>query len=131
MKLERIHLPPTDKTPEVILDPEGLIKAKGRGLIMNRTNLTQEITDWLEEYVNNPAEVTYVIIAFEYLNSFSTTMIVSFIKSVARIISKDKKLIMRWYYEEDDIDILERGEYVLSAVNLPIDFIMTDNISGI
>jgi hypothetical protein len=131
MKLERIYIPPTDKTPEVTLDPEGLIKTKGRGLILNKTKISHEITDWLEEYTNNPAEITYVIIAFEYLNSFSTTMIVSFIKSVARIISKDKKLIVRWYYEEDDIDILERGEYVLSAVNIPIDFIMTDNISGI
>jgi hypothetical protein len=37
-------------------------------------------------------------------------------------------LVIHWYYEENDFDISERGEYVLSAINYPIEFIIIDNI---
>ena len=42
-----------------------------------------------------------------------------------------KKFVIKWYYEEDDDDILERGEYIASAINIPIEFIPVNDISAI
>jgi len=39
--------------------------------------------------------------------------------------------VVQWYYEEDDEDILERGEYISSTLNIPITFIKTNHIAGL
>ena len=36
----------------------------------------------------------------------------------------DKKYIINWYYEEGDEDILEKGEYISSVLNIPFNYIM-------
>jgi hypothetical protein len=126
MVLDEVHILPTDRTPEIILNPEGIIKIKGRGLAVNKTEIPKQIINWLNTYINNPAEVTYVIIAYEYLNSFSTTVLVSILKRIIQVTLRSKKYVIQWYYEYDDIDILERGEYISSILNIPVEFIMTD-----
>jgi len=55
---------------------------------------------------------TIVIIAFEYLNRFSTTILVSILRKLSQVILQSEKPVIQWYYEEDDEDIVERGEYV-------------------
>ncbi len=85
--------------------------------------------NWVDEYLSNPAEITYVIIAFEYLNSFSTTILVSILRKLSQVILQSKKLVIQWYYDEDDEDILERGEYISSTFDIPIKFILTNNIA--
>jgi hypothetical protein len=86
--------------------------------------------NWIDEYLSNPAEITYVNIAFEYLNSFSTTILVSILRKLSQVILQSKKLVIQWYYEEDDEDILERGEYISSTFDIPIKFIIINNIAS-
>jgi hypothetical protein len=130
MKQGEIHILPTNNTPEFIFNPDGIIKIKGRGLFGNKTEVSDQILVWIDSYIENPAETTYVIIAFEYLNSFSTALLVSILKKFSQVLLKSKKLVIRWFYEEDDEDILERGEYISSSFDIPIEFIMTNNASG-
>jgi len=120
-----IHILPTDNTPEFLFSPDGILKIRGRGLYGNKTNEIEQIMNWIDEYLLNPAETTYVTIAFEYLNSFSTTVLVTILRKLSKVILKSDKLIIQWYYEEDDEDILERGEFISSTFNLPIEFIPT------
>jgi hypothetical protein len=127
--MDEIHILPTDKTPEVILNPEGIIMIKGRGLTVNKTEVSRQILNWIDGYFKDLAEITYVIIEFEYLNSFSTTTLVSILRKLSEITRQSKKLIIRWYYDQDDEDILERGEYIASTINFPIEFIMKNKIN--
>lgn len=124
-----LHILPTDNTPEFLFSPDGMIKIRGRGLFQNKTETIEQIMNWIDEYLSNPAEITYVIIAFEYLNSYSTTILVSILRKLSQVILHSEKLVIQWYYEEDDEDIRERGEYVSSAFNIPITFILTTHIS--
>ena len=125
-----IHILPTDNTPEFLCSSEGTIKIRGRGLFGNKTEVNDQIMNWIDKYLSNPAEITYVIIAFEYLNSFSTKILVSILRKLQQVILQSEKLVIQWYYEEDDQDILERGEYISLTFNIPIEFILTDNIAG-
>jgi SiaC family regulatory phosphoprotein len=124
-----IHILPTDNTPEFLFSADGMLKIRGRGLYGNKTKETEQVENWIDEYLLNPAETTYVTIAFEYLNSFSTTVLVTILRKLSQVILKSGKLVIQWYYEEDDEDILERGEYISSTFNLPIEFIPTHYIS--
>jgi hypothetical protein len=128
MQISKLHILPTDNTPEIILDPEGIIKIKGRGMVLNNIGVSGQIMDWLDAYIGNPAEITYVSIAFEYLDSYCTTKLVLILKKISQVDLQNKKYLITWYHEEDDEDILERGEYISATLNIPIDFVMTYDI---
>jgi len=130
MGISKLHILPTDNTPEVLLNPEGFIKIKGRGMVANKTSVPEEIINWLDAYLINPAETTDVIIAFEYLNSYSTTILATTLKKISQVTQQNKKFVIHWYYEEEDYDILERGEYISETYDIPIEFIMIDDITG-
>ena len=129
MVTDELHILPTNKTPEFIFSPEGIIKIRGRGLYGSQTEVPEQITNWIDAYLRNPAETTDVIIAFEYLNSFSTTILVSILKKLLQVTMQNRKLVIQWYYEEGDEDILERGEYISSTFDIPITFIMTNGFA--
>ena len=128
MITDEIHILPTNKTPEVLLNSEGIIKIKGRAIDESRTGVPEQIMNWIDAYLLNPAESTEVIIALEFLNSFNSIVLTSTLKKISQVIQQGKKLVIHWYYEEDDVDIFERGEYISSIINVPIEFIPTDNI---
>lgn len=130
MQSTKLHILPTDNTPGIILDPEGIIKIKGRGMALNNIEDSGQIMSWLEDYVSDPAEITYVSIAFEYLNSFCATRLVSILRKISQVVLHRGKYIIHWYYEEEDDDILERGEYISDALNMPISIIMTYDIKN-
>jgi hypothetical protein len=85
MCLEVIHILPTETTPEIILDPEGFIKIKGRALGLNKKEVPDLIKSWIETYRNCPVEITEVVIALEYLNSFTTKILLSALQEIMQI----------------------------------------------
>lgn len=127
--MEKVHILPTNKTPEILLNPSGLIKFKGRAIDESRTGASDQVLIWIDEYVASPAESTEVIVALEFLNSFNTIIITAILKKIAQLIQLRKKLVVRWYYEEDDVDIYDRGAYIATVIDVPIEFIATENIS--
>ena len=85
---------PTEGTPKVVLDPEGVITIKGRSLNINTEDIYQQIDSWLDIYVHNPAETTYVEICFEYFNSVNSIIFYSILKKKSSI----NLLIQQWKY---------------------------------
>ena len=128
MITDEVHILPTKKTPEVILNPEGFIKIKGRAIDESRAGVPEQIVKWIDAYLLDPAESTEVIIALEFLNSFNTIILTANLKKISLVIQQGKKLVVRWYYDEDDLDLFERGECIAATLNIPIEFIMTDNL---
>lgn len=116
---------PTDKSPEVFLSSDGIIIIKGRVFVLGSSEIPLKTTEWIDLYVNDPCELTCVILAFEYINSFTTIILIRLLKKLVQVISHNKKLVVKWYYEDGDNDILERGEHISAAVNIPFEFIMT------
>jgi len=126
--MDKVHIIPTNKTPEYLLDPAGIIKVKGRAIDESRTGTPEQVMKWIDSYILNPPESTEVIIALEFLNSFNTIVLTSILKKITQLIQQDKKLRIQWYYEEDDVDIFDRGEHIASIINVPIEFIVSKNI---
>jgi len=107
LALNQKHIESTNTSPEVFLIPEGNIKIKGRGLTVNRTKVPDQIMEWIEQYLLDPADTTCIDICFEYLNSYSSTILASIIKKIRSVEIMNKKLIINWYYEDDDDDVYE------------------------
>jgi len=49
------------------------------------------------------------------------------LRKIETINKKNKKYTINWYYEEGDEDILEKGEKISIALNIPFNFIMIDD----
>jgi len=128
MKIEELHFLSKDGSPEIRLNPKGFIRIDGRGIIGHNYETSEQILNWIHEYVVNPAELTVVIVALEYINSLSTIILVSILKEISKVVKYNKHYFVHWCYEEEDEDILERGEYISTTLNIPIDFIRTKDV---
>ena len=127
MLLTRENIAPTKNTPEVVLNPDGFIKIIGRSMNANVIEFSKQIEDWIDSYICNPADLTCVDFYMEYLNTNSLIFYISLLKKIETVRLKNKKFMVNWYYDEGDEDILEKGEYISSVVEVPFNFIMIPN----
>ncbi len=121
--MDRLEFQPTSKTPYVLLDPAGKIKFKGRSIPEDVSLFYDGLLAWLQSYVDEPAVFSEVDIEMEYLNSGTSKYMLRILKVIKDIDDKGFDLKINWIYEEGDDDILERGEYYASILELKINFI--------
>jgi hypothetical protein len=121
--MEELRIAPTRNTPEVILQPEGIIKIRGRSIHENSAGFYIPVEEWILGYINNPAGVTIVDMSLEYFNSASAKIFISLLQKITYVTLKHKKFVINWYYEEGDEDILERGEHFASILNVNINLV--------
>jgi hypothetical protein len=114
----------TKSTPEISLNPEGIIKITGRSTKGNLEGFSAQIENWIDEYISNPAEITCVDIYLEYFDRINLIFYFSLLRKIESVKLKNKKYIINWYYEEGDEDILEKGENISSLLDIPFNFIM-------
>jgi hypothetical protein len=118
------NIAPTDSTPGVLLDPGGTIIIKGRSMNKNATEFYKQIESWIDIYVHNPADITCVDIYLEYFNGVNSIIFNSLLKKISKVRLKNKELVINWYYEEDDDDILAQGENISSVLDIPINLVL-------
>jgi hypothetical protein len=108
------------KTPTIRFDANtGLIEIKGRSIPENSIEFYKPMVDWLEQYSANPAPRTVVNIHLEYFNTSSSKCILDVFKKLEAIHKAKNDVIVNWYYEEDDEDMLEAGEDYESIIRIP------------
>ena len=112
----------TEDTPFINLDENGRILFEGRSLPENVTLFYKPVFEWIDDYVNNPANNTYVRIFLNYYNSSSFKCISDILYKLKKIYTKEN-LKVEWVYEEDDQSIFETGEELKSELNIPFDLI--------
>jgi hypothetical protein len=122
--MEVLKFAPTRNTPEIVLNPDGRIQISGRSIHENAAAFFAPVEEWISSYVNSPANITNVDMALEYFNSASAKIIISLLQKITHVNLQHKKFIINWYYEDGDEDILERGEYIASILDVPVNFIM-------
>lgn len=116
---------PTKNTPQVILDLKGTVKLTGRLIPENAEDFFKPIEEWINEYFKNPAEITSVEICIEYINSAGTKYLLDIIHKITHIHLKKnrKKFVINWYYKDEDEDILEKGRFFSSDLDIHFNFI--------
>lgn len=115
----------TKKTPEVRFSATGRLKISGRSIPEDPSQFYDQLFEWVSFYCKGPEDVTTFDIQLEYLNSGSSKAILNMLRSLVDASKNGKKLSVNWYYEEGDDDIMERGEYFESILNVKFNFIET------
>ena len=119
--LKVLEIQGTNKTPYIKFDPQaGELIMKGRSIPENAVEFYKPLVDWLNEYAKNPKDKTNVKIQLEYFNTSSSKCILDVFKKLEEIHKKEgKEVVINWYYEEDDEDMLEAGEDYQSILKIP------------
>lgn len=120
--MEPIKIYPTRNTPAVLLDADkGVFKIYGRSSPENSI----QFYDPLKEVIANKisGDRFDVRIKMEYFNTSSSKCIYDLLKEIKALEKKGKEVIVRWYYEEDDEDMLEAGEDYSDLLDLPFRFV--------
>ena len=124
--MRELHSPQKKNSPEILLNPGGMIKINGRSIHENVVEFLKPAEAWIDEYIENPADLTRVDITLEYFNSASARALIRLLQKITLVQFKHKKFLFNWYYETGDEDILERGEYFESILGVPFNFIRLD-----
>ena len=124
--MEDLSLEGTAKTPTVDFKSAGELLIKGRSIPENSIEFYKPLIDWIAAYSDNPKENTLVNIQLEYFNTSSSKCIIDVFKKLESII--DSTVSVKWYYEEDDEDMLEAGEDYEAIIDLPFEMIEVEEI---
>ena len=119
--MEPISREATMKTPSIEFDSaQGLLEIKGRSNPENTLDFYRPLVAWVDEYVQNPAEKTIVNVHLEHFNTSSSKSILEVFRALENIHKTAKgEIVVNWFYEGDDEDILEAGENYEAITGLP------------
>lgn len=124
--MEDIKIEGTPKTPTVEFHHStGSLLIKGRSIPENSIEFYKPLIDWIGAYAQSPQENTVVSIKLEYFNTSSSKCILDVFKKLESVGSN---VLIKWYYEEDDEDMLEAGEDYDAIINLPFNMIEVEEI---
>ncbi len=124
--MEDIKIEGTPKTPTVQFDAaQGLLEIKGRSIPENSIEFYKPLMDWIESYAKGAKPNTTVNVQLEYFNTSSSKCILDLFKKLEAI---NNEIVVNWYYEEDDEDMLEAGEDYDAIINIPFRMIEIEEI---
>lgn len=119
--MDTINIEPTPKTPKVLFDAsQGLMEIEGRSIPENSTEFYKPIYDWLETYIKSPHQDSQFRFKLEYFNTSSSKCILDIFRKLEKLHQNGNKIVVTWYFEQDDEDMQEAGEDYQRIVNVPI-----------
>jgi len=122
--MEELAIMGTPKTPAVRSDSnQGLLEITGRSNPENTIEVFKPIVNWVEEYLLHPGEKTTINIQLEHFNTSSSKSLIGILKRLEVLKKEGREVVVNWYYDADDEDILEAGENFESVVEIPFNMI--------
>ena len=119
--MDSIEIEGTPKTPSVSFDAAtGKLVIKGRSIPENSIEFDKPLVDWIDKYAAEAQGTVEVNMQLEYFNTSSSKCILDVFKKLENLHNKSvAEVVINWFYEEDDEDMLEAGEDYQSILKLP------------
>lgn len=99
------------QTPDINFNPSnGILTISGRSIPENTFEFFNPVLMWLEEYAKHAQAKTVINVDLEYFNTSSSKYILEIFKRLKGILNDGKDVLVKWYYEQDDEEMMETGE---------------------
>lgn len=126
--MDSLYIEKTKNTPNVNIDLSGgSFEIKGPSYSEDVTNIYDPILTWID---NNMSELDQELVCelyFDVLNSVSHKKIFQILIKLNVFFQNGKKIRVKWFYDEDDEDILEMGEDIKELIELPFELLAAQN----
>lgn len=107
-------------TPTIRFDSKtGELLLEGKSFPPDVTTFFKEILNWLDEYILNPAELTTMKLKLDYFNTASSKIVMDILYKMEEMYKKGHKVVVEWYYPEDDEDMMETGKEYEELIDVP------------
>jgi len=122
--MEILHILATEDIPEIILDKEKeVFEISGRSLPEDINSFYQPVINWIQGYIRTPNPVTIFKFRFSYFNTASSKIILDILTMFEVMNEEGHNVVIRWYYQKDDEDMLEAGEEFAEMVEVPFELV--------
>lgn len=119
---EKYSIEPTKRSPWIVFEP-GRLCVMGRSIIENPSSFYEPALRWVSDFTKSWTGKTKIDLGFEYINTGSIKWLYILIREISELRDMLYNTSINWYYEEGDEDILERGEYFASILEVKINFV--------
>ena len=119
--MDSLIIAETLESPGIDFNAEtGVLKISGRAYSSDITVFYKSLSNWLEEYLNNPKDTT-VELYLDYYNSVFHKLLFNFLKKCKTVLEKDKKLVIKWFYNDGDEDSIDASISYAKSLDYPIE----------
>ena len=103
--MEKLHILPTNSTPEVVLNPQtGEFSIIGTSYSNHSVEFYDPILTFFNEYGEQPAPDSILTLKLAHRNSSTDKCIIQILEGLCKTKSENSKLTVKWYYSSDDDD---------------------------
>ncbi|MDA3954125.1 MAG: DUF1987 domain-containing protein [Bacteroidales bacterium] len=133
--MKSLKIEATHSTPEINFDIENNILSISKvSKPENASEFYKPVFELINNYekakVESKIERELVInLKFEYFNTATTKVLYDLIIKLKDINEQGVKVIINWYYYSDDEDLLEEGEIISEALDVPFNYIPVEHKS--
>lgn len=122
--METLIIEATNLTPYISFDATaGKLELVGRSIPENSLEFYQPVYEWLDAYVASPNEKTIVEVKLDYFNTSSSKCILDILKKVDKLDDAGYDILIKWFYNESDEDMMEAGEDYGDLLESPFELI--------
>ena len=123
--MKNFYMEGNDKTPSIKLDAEtGEMEFSGKSIPENSANLYEPVMEWIDNYIESPAENTTFVVKLEYFNTSSSKYLLEIFRRFEELFKTGKKVAVQWYYELEDEDMQESGDDFRDILKIPVELIV-------
>jgi hypothetical protein len=132
--MQTLHISATDTSPEVFLSPQkNSFYIRGNSAPEDVRSLYYPVNEWLKIFIDdilegedksfnceNPFKFQLDLL---YFNSSSAKFLYDILLELKRLVSAGIKVIVEWFYEEGDPDMMEAGTDISQLAGLDFSYI--------
>ena len=114
----------TEDTPEVVFDPStGKFLISGTSIPENARKFYDQIIEWLDGYMKEPADDTSISFKLKYFNTASTKYLFDIMVLLKPLSAGKNTLVYNWFFLSDDEDMYEAGQGFSKMLRHPFNFV--------
>jgi len=107
-------------TPLINFDATtGILSIEGKSFPPDIFAFYDEVVDWLKEYIKKPAKKTILRLKLDYFNTSSSKVLMDILYLLEEFYNKKNDVLIEWYYQDDDEDMMETGQEYAQLINVP------------
>lgn len=124
-KLGRFYIEGSDYIPEVDFDPEhGTLNISGESYHEYTLEFFEPIFEWLKKFTQDEGKKIELNFRMSYFNTSSSRRFLEIMNLLEDYhFNKNGNVVVNWYYEKTDLDMLESGEEYAEDVKLEFNLI--------
>lgn len=118
--MENFYIEGSDYIPEVDLRADtGVFTISGESYHEYTLEFFEPIFEWLKKYTSEEGKKIELNFKMSYFNTSSSRRFLEIMNLLEDYhFNKNGKVVVNWYYEENDLDMLESGEEYAEDVKL-------------